>query len=75
MSAEDITRHGAYLADGTPVFCTECGNIEFEQKNYMDGYLIVETSYHCVHCRNYVAHWAYGGFDPAFYECADRETL
>lgn len=60
-----------YNADGSPKKCSNCGCTDFDIKiiDTSNG-IVCEHSEFCVECKENVAYWSYGSYDPSygFYE-------
>lgn len=63
----------AYREDGHPIFCPECGSSDLQNdvKSWDRGF-VYEYVVICGNCKEHVAYWAYGSYDPAYYE--DRKN-
>lgn len=69
-----LPQDGCYADDGSPIKCPECGHAEFTEKmrDFIDFGVgagpATEIEYFCGSCGESVAYWAYGGFDPAYFD-------
>lgn len=69
-----LPREGCYADDGSPIKCPECGHAEFTEKmrDFIDFGVgagpATEIEYFCGSCGESVAYWAYGSFDPAYFD-------
>ncbi len=63
-----------YADDGAPIRCPYCGHANFKEKMHgsIDFGVVAgpatEIEYFCGACGESVAYWAYGGFDPSYYD-------
>lgn len=58
-----------YEEDGTPKACQCCGGSWFVNNDrVVSEWGVMEYEVICVWCGESVAYWAYGSYDPAYYE-------
>lgn len=65
--------NGCYTIKGYPIKCPQCGHNSFNEKihNFIDYEVATQPSeieYFCAKCGESVAYWAYGSFDPAYFD-------